>query len=195
MADRMQHGSGNGQSPHAHAQGQNAHVLHAGIGQHAFVVPLAYNKDGGRGQRKQAQDREHAAGNPAQTGGQHDLVAAQHAQHGAVEQRSGKQGGNQRGGLTVRVGQPVVQGGKAHFGPIAHQQKDKGRLEPGGLRQGGVAHKPAHLVHALGALRRALRAVKSHGQLDVASRARAMPTEQMIRYFQVASSELLCRWK
>ena len=43
----VQHGTGYGHAAHANAQSQNAHVFNARIGQHALVMPLAHNKDGG----------------------------------------------------------------------------------------------------------------------------------------------------
>jgi len=171
MADRMQHCAGHCHAAHAYAQSQNAHVLNAGIGQHALVVALPHNKDGGCHERKNTEKHEHAARKPTKPRSQHDLVPAQHAQHGAVEQRARKQGRNQRRRLTVRIGQPVVQWGEAHLGAVAHQQKNKGRLEPRGFGKGRVAHKPAHLIHAVCCASGAFRTVERHGKQYVAQQS------------------------
>ncbi len=50
----------------------------------------------------------------------------------------------------MRIGQPVVQGRKAHLAAIADEQKDKGRLEPGQGSLASVGHKPAKRIHIIG---------------------------------------------
>ena len=70
-------------------------MFHAGVGQHALVVPLPHNEDGCRDKRDQAEKAEQPAAEAAKSGGQHDLVPAQDAKQGAVEQRAGEQGRHQ----------------------------------------------------------------------------------------------------
>lgn len=109
-----------------------------------------------------------AAAEIAQIRRQHDLVPAQDAQQGAVEQCAGKQGRHQGRGLAVGVGQPVVQGREAHLGAVAHQQKDEGRLEPGLRGRMRVPDEPADLVHVPGRDAASVRCVKGHGKQDIA---------------------------
>ena len=171
MANSVQQRALGRQSAKARAQSQNAHVFHAGIGQQAFVMALAHNEDGGGDQGEQAEKDQQPAAEAAQVRRQHDLVPAQYAQQGAVEQRAGKQGRNQGRGLTVGVGQPVVQGGQTHLGAVAHQQKDECRLEPGLRGRVGVPDEPAGLVHVPGrnfASSDSGGRVKGHGKQNVA---------------------------
>ena len=72
----------------------------------------------------------------------------------------------------MRIGQPVVQGGKTHLCAVAHQQKNKGCLEPCGLGKGSVFHKPAHLIHTIGSARGSFCPVKSHGKQNVAQQGK-----------------------
>ena len=49
------------QAAQARAQGQNAHVLHAGVGQQALVMALPHDENGRRDQREQAEKDQQAA--------------------------------------------------------------------------------------------------------------------------------------
>ena len=181
MAHGVQHAAEGRGAAQAHGQGQDAHVLHAGVGQHALVVALSHDEDGGHEHGDQAEEDQQRAAEAAQARAQHDLVPAQDAQEGTVEQGAGQQGRDQRGGLAMGVGQPVVQGRQAHLGAVAHQQEDEGRLEPGqigGCALGRIQHgqgfgallgqmaEGLHLVHAFH--RRHTGLVESHGKQDVA---------------------------
>ena len=44
MKNQMQHGPARGHAANAHAQQHDAHMLHTGIGQHAFIVALIDDK-------------------------------------------------------------------------------------------------------------------------------------------------------
>ena len=68
-------------------------------------------------------------------------VAAEDRQEGTVQQRPGKQRGNDRGGLAVGVGQPGVQRRQAHLGSVADQEEQKRRLEPERIQAAGVGHQ------------------------------------------------------
>ena len=154
MPHRMEHGPEDRRTAQPDAQGEDAHMLHAGIGQQALVVSLPHDEDGRREQGDDAEEDQQPAAEVAQPGRQHDLMAAQDAQQSAVEQSAGQQAGHQRRGLTVGVRQPVVQGREAHLGAVAHQQEDEGRLEPGRLHAVEAArphfprhiHEDAHLI-------------------------------------------------
>ena len=79
MAHGVQHAAEGRGAAQAHGQGQDAHVLHAGVGQHALVVALSHDEDGGHEHGDQAEEDQQRAAEPAQARAQHDLMSAEDA--------------------------------------------------------------------------------------------------------------------
>ncbi len=77
----------------------------------------------------------------ARSGGGQQRVRAEDRQEGAVQQRPGKQRGNDRGGLAVGVGQPGVQRRQSHLGSVTDQEEEERRLEPERIQAAGVGHQ------------------------------------------------------
>ena len=176
----------------SHGQREDAHVLHARIGQHALEIALRDDEKGRYGHGKQAEAKQNCLPELSQPGRHAHLLDSEHRQEGAVEQSPGKQRGNHGRRFAVRVGKPGMHGGKPQLGAVAYQQEKKGRLEPRRVKETG------HLDQARSkAAGRGFPApsVDATARKKLPRSARAIPTEQIMRYFQVASRERRCRWK
>ncbi|OPZ81494.1 MAG: hypothetical protein BWY77_00618 [bacterium ADurb.Bin431] len=101
-------------------------MLDARIGEQALVVRLVENKNRRQQHRHQSEDKQDVAGKGGVARGLADLIGAQDGEKGAVEQHTGEERGDHRGGLAVGVGQPGVHRGEAHLGAVADQKKDEG---------------------------------------------------------------------
>ena len=84
MVDGVEHGPEGRAAADAHAQGQYAHVLDAGVGQHPLVVAKAHDEDGGRDHGEQAKKHQQFAAKRPKPGRGQDLHGPQDAQKGAV---------------------------------------------------------------------------------------------------------------
>ena len=104
--------------------------------------------------------------NVASPAGRQQLLAAQDAEEGAVEQRPGEQRRNQRRRLAVGVGQPGVQRRQAHLGAVADQQEHEG-----GLAATAAAASAASAIRSVeraSSADSAVRARRRHRQEEVA---------------------------
>ena len=128
-------------------------MFHARIGGQALEIALPHDEQGRDEHGEQPEGREQGRGEIAQPGGQADLIGAENAEEGAVEQRPGKQGRDKRRRFGMGVGQPGVHGGHAHFGAVADEQEHKGRLEPAGVHAAGrfLQGSHAHVHRAVAA--------------------------------------------
>ena len=125
-----------GQAADADAQDQDAHVLDAGVGQHAFEVALPDHEDGGDGHRQQPHEDHDLAGELGIGPGATDLVNPQDGQEGTARDASGQERAHHPRRFAVGVRLPGVHRGQAHLGPIADEEQHEGRVQPGGDRCG-----------------------------------------------------------
>ena len=174
----------------AHAERQDAHVLHAGVGEHPLVVGLPDDQGRGHGHREQAEHQKHPLPEVGEPRGREHLLRAQDREEGAVEQRTREQRRDHRGRLAVRVGQPGVHRRQPHLGAVADQQEHEGGLEPAGIER---PHPRRSITCEKSIEPPAPFCGRATARKKLPSSASAMPTEQISRYFQVASSER--RWR
>ncbi len=89
------------------------------------------------------------------------------------------------------VGEPGVQGGQAHLRAVADQEQQERGLQPAGIELAGVRLQlpDGKMDGGVGTSPRGDR------QEVIAQERKAIPTEQIIRYFQVASRDFAQRWK
>ena len=187
VIDGVQHGAEGGRAADAHAQGEDAHVLDAGVGQHPLEIRLAENEHGRHGHRDQPEEHQQIAAEGAPgPAADSSAMRAKDGQEGAVQQRPGKQRRNDRRGLAVGVGQPGVQRGQSHLRSVADQEEQERRLQPERIQAAGMGHQ---VVDGQMDRRRRRRTRAATARKKLPNSARAMPTEQISRYFQVASSE------
>ena len=115
---------------HAEGEGDDAHVLDRGVGEHALDVAPAVEHEGG----------EHAARRgPCVTisgpgamrcrVGRQQHLEAQHGVERDVEQQAREHRRDRRRALGVGIGQPGVQRRQADLGAVAEQQEDEGDVE------------------------------------------------------------------
>ena len=133
VVDQADHRTVGAQAADAGAEGDDAHVFDAGIGQHALVLGL-FENEGRRGRdRDQAEDHQDRPRKATQAGGVHDFVGFEDPQVGAVQQHPGEQGRGRAGGLAVGIRQPGVHRRQTHFGAVSHCSSEpmdfSGRVE------------------------------------------------------------------
>ena len=114
----------------AHPDGQDAHVLDAGVGQQPFQIPLIQQIQGGEEQRRDAEGQQHVPREAGAQGRAGDLEVAQDRVEAHGEQGSGQKRGDRRRRLRMRVGQPGVHREQADLGAETQHRQHEG--EPDG---------------------------------------------------------------
>ena len=185
VVDHVQQGAVHRQAADADAQDQDAHVLDAGVGQHALEVALPHHEDRGDSHRQEAHEDHDLAGEIGFGAGPADLIEPQDGQKGAARRPAGEQHADDPGGLAVGVRLPGVHRRQAHLGAVADEEEAR---TPRAAR-GPTDAAPAGSSDRRGASIRGPPCSRSRRGRSDPSKARAMPTEPITRYFQVASSE------
>ena len=120
-----------GQAADADAQHQDAHVLDAGVGQHALEVALPDHEDGGDGHRQQAHEDHDLAGELGVGPGAADLIDPQDRQEGTARDAPREERAHDPGRLAVGVRLPGVHRRQAHLGPVADEEQHERGMQPG----------------------------------------------------------------
>ena len=141
---------------------------------------------------QQTESHQHAAGKRGADRSFDQHLAADHRVERDIEQKAGENGGDRRRAFGMSIGKPIVQRNKANLGSVAHQQR---RQMPGPslwLKVGFdcVEMRPQQRRHAFAAQH--LLQPQSTGAL-CRTWPSAMPTPQMMKYFQAASRLALVR--
>ncbi len=142
--DVQQHRGGRQPAAGGGAERDQAHVLHAGVGEHALVVTLPEQQGGGQGEGEHGGTDQQGPGEPGAQRHVRDHLVAQDRGEGHRQQHPGHQRRHRRRGLAVRVGQPGVQRHQPGLG--AEPQDDQGDPHPGDgwiqLVRPGDEHRP-----------------------------------------------------
>ena len=127
-------------APKLDADGQDAHVLDAGVGKQPFDVPLAEQVQRGEQQRRDPEDQQHVARETRPECGLGHLVEPQDRVEADRQQRARQQRGHRCRCLGVRVWKPGVHRHQAHLGAEAEHREHERELhsrvrQPAGHRQ------------------------------------------------------------
>ena len=87
----VEHGAEDPGAAQADAQGEDAHVLDAGVGEEAFEIGLPDDERGRHGHGNQSEADEQRPGKVAKPGGGADLLHTNDAKKRAVQEGAGQQ--------------------------------------------------------------------------------------------------------
>ena len=120
-------------SSEAKAEGDDPHVLNAGVGQKTFDIFLPHQEDGGGEQGEEAEGHQDApppTGVPRRTLNQGQTP--EDSVTGGAQKKAREDRGNRGWRLAVGVGKPVVKGGQTGLCSVPnHKEKETGLQEHG----------------------------------------------------------------
>ncbi len=127
MGENVQQQCRDGQlRPGRCGDGDQTHVFHGGVREHALEIALADEQGGGDGDGQQPDDEQAGAQEPGAQGNVEDGLEAQQDRERHGQQHAAHERRDRRRGLAVGVGQPRVEGHQPGFGAIADQQQTRG---------------------------------------------------------------------
>ncbi len=124
---------------HAEGEGDDAHVLDRGIGEHALDVAPAVEHEAGEDQRDEPHRHHQRPGRERRRVGRQQHLEAQQRVERDVEQQARQHGRDRRRALGMGIGQPGVQRRQADLGAVAEQQEDEGDVEQRRIEVRGAA--------------------------------------------------------
>ena len=138
-------------SAHAEGEGDDAHVLDRGIGEHALDVAPPVQHERGEDERDQPHGHHQRAGRERRRIDRKQHLEAQQRVKRDVEQESRQHRRDRGRSLRVGIGQPRMQRREPHLGAVAEQQEHEGGIEQRRVETGGLRNQrgPHHRIRTL----------------------------------------------
>ena len=130
VVDQVQQRTEDGDPADADAQHQDAHVLDAGVGQHAFEVRCRAMKTAATAIDSRPMKIMISTGEFGVGPGAADLIDAQNRQEGATGDAAGQQRSHDARRLAIGVRLPRVHRRQAHLGSVADEQQHERGVQP-----------------------------------------------------------------
>jgi hypothetical protein len=131
VVDRVEERAEDADPAEADAEDEDPDVLDARVGEHPLDVALPHDEDGRQGDREEPHEDEELAGEGAFPRRVHDAVDAQKREERAVRHPAGEEGSDDPRRLSVGVRLPGVERREPHLRPVADEEEDERRTEPG----------------------------------------------------------------
>ena len=107
------------------AEGDDAHVFDAAVGEQTLQVALHHHQQRGDRYGQATEDEQQRVTECAADGVRGDRIEAQQRIQGAVQQHRGEHGADRGWRFGMRIGQPTVHGNKADLGAVTDGNKDE----------------------------------------------------------------------